>query len=190
MSKIAIFASGSGTNAKNLLHYFTHTSIEIVRIYTNNADAGVVSIAVQYNIPVFVFSKSELHESQSVLNQLYNDSVDCIVLAGFLLLMPPRIIKAFDQRIINIHPALLPNYGGKGMYGMHVHRAVVNNKESQTGITIHLVDEIYDNGKILFQATCHVLPNDTPEMVADKVHALEYAHFPRVIQEYIVSLQK
>lgn len=190
MTKIAIFASGSGTNAKNLLQHYTHTNVTIVRIYTNNAQAGVISIANEYSIPVCVFSKTDLYESISILNQLQADDVEYIVLAGFLLLMPTNIIKAYQQRIINIHPALLPNYGGKGMYGMHVHRAVVQNKESKTGITIHLVDEIYDNGTILFQATCDVLPTDTPEIVADKVHALEYEHFPRVIQEYIVSLQK
>ncbi|HON52391.1 MAG TPA: phosphoribosylglycinamide formyltransferase [Bacteroidales bacterium] len=190
MPKIAIFASGSGTNTRRIIEYFTHSDIEISRIYTNNAQAGVVEIAHNSNIPVCIFNKSELYESTIVLNQLQNDNISCIVLAGFLLLMPANIIQAFEKRIINIHPALLPKYGGKGMYGMHVHRAVVTNKETKTGITIHVVDEIYDNGTILFQAECTVLPHDTPETIAQKVHELEYEHFPRVIQEYVVLLHK
>lgn len=188
MPNIAIFASGSGTNAKNIIQHFTHSTIQISRIYTNNPQAGVNLIAQEYNIPVYTFTKSDLYESHNILNQLQNDGVTCIVLAGFLLLMPQYIIHAFNQRIINIHPALLPKYGGKGMYGMNVHRAVIQHAETHTGITIHLVDEIYDNGKILFQATCKVSPNDTAEMVAKKIHVLEYEHFPRVIQEYVVLL--
>ena len=182
MTRLAIFASGSGSNAENLIRFFANSShISITRIFCNNANAGVIQRAEKLGVPVTVFSRDDFYNSQHIINQLIDDKTDIIILAGFLWLIPQNLIAQFPNRIINIHPALLPNYGGKGMYGARVHEAVIANGETQSGITIHLVDEIYDNGKILFQASCEITPNDTPETLAHKVHALEYEHFPKVV---------
>lgn len=187
MTNIAVFASGSGTNAENLMNYFSDSEIKITRLFTNNPQALVIQRANACSVPVTVFSKDDLYTTNTVIEQLKKDNVQFIVLSGFLLLVPAYLITAFPDRIINIHPALLPKYGGKGMYGNNVHKAVVQNKEQETGITIHLIDEIYDNGRILFQARCSVAPTDTYLELAQKVHALEYEHYPPVVQDYITS---
>lgn len=189
MPRLAIFASGSGSNAENLIRFFANSSqISITRIFCNNSTAGVIQRAEKLNVPVTIFSRNDFYNSPQMLNQLIEDKTDVIILAGFLWLIPQNLIAQFPNRIINIHPALLPNYGGKGMYGARVHEAVIANKEPKSGITIHLVDEIYDNGKTLFQATCDITPNDTPETLAQKVHALEYEHFPKVVAEFCKSV--
>lgn len=185
MKNIAIFASGTGTNAQNIIRQFNQSNIVVAKIFSNNSQAGVLSIAKQHNIPSYIFSKDDFYSSSNVIDELASSQIDYIVLAGFLWLLPANLIQAYNQKIINIHPSLLPKYGGKGMYGMHVHNAVVANKESVSGITIHLVDEIYDNGKILFQVSTTVLPTDTADDVASKIHELEYKHFPTVIKEWI-----
>ena len=185
MIRIAIFASGSGTNAEAIIKHFEgNEQIQIARVLSNKESAGVLDRADRLGIPMGTFKKAEL-EDDSFLNVLKDDNIDFIVLAGFLLKIPPYLIKAFPEKIVNIHPALLPKYGGKGMYGHHVHEAVINNEEKESGITIHLVDEIYDNGRHLFQATVPVDSSDTPDSLAGKIHKLEHAHFPEVIDKYI-----
>lgn len=184
MKKIAIFASGSGSNAENIARYFNNNeNLNIKCIYSNKVDAFVLERAKKLNIPTFVFSKHDFYETDIVFNHLKSEKVDLIVLAGFLWLIPENLTQNFI--IINIHPALLPKYGGKGMYGDKVHKAVVENGEKESGITIHYVNEIYDEGKIIFQAKCNVLPDDTPDDVASKVHALEYEYFPKVIEKLL-----
>jgi phosphoribosylglycinamide formyltransferase-1 len=182
MIKIVIFASGSGTNAENIIRYFKATKTASVEaVFTNKADAQVIQRAEKYQVPSQVFSKNDL-ETGKVLQE-----INLIVLAGFLLKFPEAIVAAYPDKIINIHPALLPKYGGKGMYGMHVHQAVVENKESKTGITIHYVNENYDEGNIIFQKEVTVLVSDTPEVVAAKIHELEQDHFPAVIEKLIIK---
>lgn len=184
MKKIAIFASGSGSNAENIAQYFeTNENLNIECIYSNKADAFVLERAKKFNIPTVVFSRDDFYRSTKVLDSLKKYDVDLIVLAGFLWLIPGNLIENFT--LINIHPALLPKYGGKGMYGHHVHEAVVANKETHSGITIHYVNDRYDEGQIIFQAKCEVLPSDTADDVAAKVHQLEYDHFPRVIDQLL-----
>ncbi len=184
--QIAVFASGNGSNAENLITYFNNSKIAHVGlVLTNNPDAGVIQRAKHLNVPVCVFSKKELQNSTKVEEALKSHQIDWIVLAGFLLLFPKKIIQSFPNTIINIHPALLPKYGGKGMYGMRVHKTVTENKETETGITIHFVNENYDEGKIIFQAKTDVKRNDTPEDIAAKIHQLEYKWFPKVIEEQI-----
>lgn len=187
MANIAIFASGSGTNAENLIKSYKNSEIKVVRLFCNNKNAGVIDRAKQLQVPVTVFTKQELNETSIVSDLLKSERVDYIILSGFLLLMPESIIKEFHNKIINIHPALLPNYGGKGMFGSHVHEAVIAHKEKESGITIHLVNEMYDSGKTLFQARCAVLPNDTPDSLAHRVHELEYQYFPQVVKDYILG---
>lgn len=187
MIKIAILASGSGSNAENIAkHFLDHKNIKITYILTNKKGAFVLERAKKLNINSKVFSNKEMKE-QNELVELLKLEADYIVLAGFLLKVPQNIIDAFPNKIINIHPALLPKYGGKGMYGMHVHNAVKENKETETGITIHFVNENYDEGAIIYQAKTAISPNDTPEDIASKVHVLEYEHFPRVIEEVITK---
>ncbi len=185
MYKIAIFASGSGSNAENIVTYFKDKNLaEVVLILTNKADAFVLERAKKLAIESVVFSSEQL-KSDELVNLLKDKMIDFIVLAGFLLKIPENLITSFPNKIINIHPALLPNYGGKGMYGDTVHKAVVANKEKETGITIHFVNEHYDEGAIIFQAKCAVNEIDTYEDVAHKIHQLEYEHFPRVIEELL-----
>lgn len=179
--RIAIFASGSGTNAENIFTYFSdNEQVAIDSLWSNKADAFALERAHKFGVESFVFSRSEFYDSDQIVETLRKRKVDLIVLAGFLWLIPENLIQNFT--IINIHPALLPKYGGKGMYGMNVHKAVVENGDKESGISIHYVNEKYDDGKVIFQATCPVLPGDTPEVVAQKVHALEYEHFPKVIE--------
>ncbi|MCG9792085.1 phosphoribosylglycinamide formyltransferase [Flavobacterium algicola] len=187
MKKIVIFASGSGSNAENIINYFdSNENVEVVRVLTNNANAGVIDRVRKYGVAADVFSKTELFESNFL--QLINSiKPDLIVLAGFLLKFPQTIIADYPNKVINIHPALLPKYGGKGMYGMHVHRAVVANQEKESGITIHYVNENYDEGAIIFQKNFEVITTDTAEDVAAKIHELEFRHFPEVIAQLLES---
>ena len=184
MKKIAIFASGSGSNAENIAQYFDkNENLNIECIYSNKADAFVLERAKKFNIPTFVFNRNDFYNTNKVLDSLKDYKVDLVVLAGFLWLIPTNLTENFT--IINIHPALLPKYGGKGMYGHHVHEAIVANKEPESGITIHYVNDKYDEGQIIFQAKCTVLPTDTADDVAAKVHKLEYEHFPKVIDQLL-----
>lgn len=182
---IAILASGSGTNAENIGNYFSkHDRIQVSHILSNKKDAYVHERAKKLRIPSSTFSKQEF-KNDAFLDQL--QSIDYVILAGFLWLIPAYLIKAFPNKIINIHPALLPKYGGKGMYGHHVHKAIIDAKEIESGITIHLVNEEYDKGKILFQAKCKVTEDDSPDSLAQKIHALEHKYFPKIIEEYILQ---
>jgi phosphoribosylglycinamide formyltransferase-1 len=186
MKKVALFASGSGTNVENIVNYFNNSSeIEISIILSNNSEAFVLERAKKFNIPTFVFNRTQLNNSNDVIDVLNNYDVDYIVLAGFLWLIPNNLIKKFPKRIINIHPALLPKYGGKGMYGDNVHKSVVENNETESGITIHFVNEEYDKGDIIFQSKCKVLSTDTAKDVAKKIHTLEYKYFPEIIEKLI-----
>ena len=185
MKKIVIFASGSGTNVENIIKYFeTKDAATIKAVFTNNPIAKVIERAKNFHIPTEIFSKTELFESE-VLQKLNVIQPDLIVLAGFLLKLPEAIIEAYPNKIINIHPALLPKYGGKGMYGMNVHRAIVENKEKETGITIHFVNENYDEGAIIFQKSVLLSEIDSSESVAEKIHELEQRYFPEVIEKLI-----
>lgn len=184
--RIVIFASGSGTNAQNIIEYFNRgTFAEVVHVYSNKEDAYVLQRAKSLMVKASSFTRAELTTEDGVLLQLTQDRPDLIVLAGFLWKFPESILKEFPHQVINIHPALLPKYGGKGMYGNLVHEAVVANKEEHTGITIHYVNEAYDEGAIIFQAAIEVHTSDTPETVAKKVHQLEYEHFPKVIERVL-----
>lgn len=187
MKRIVIFASGSGTNAENIIKYFKNSETAgVTLVLSNKENAGVFDRCKNHNIRCLYFKKSDFSNSEKVLDLLKKDA-DFIVLAGFLLKVPEKIIQAFPNKIINIHPALLPKYGGKGMYGMNVHKSVKANNETETGITIHFVNEHYDEGGIIFQATTSVEETDTPETIAAKVHELEYEHFPRIIEETLTK---
>jgi phosphoribosylglycinamide formyltransferase-1 len=181
-NRIAIFASGSGTNAENISNYFQgHDLIEISRIYTNNPKAGVIGRAHRMDIPCVSFSKQHLN-SGLLLADLKNSRIDGIVLAGFMQLIPSSLIEAYPERILNIHPSLLPKYGGKGMYGDRVHKAVIESDEKESGITIHLVNEHYDEGKIVMQVKVDLEDGESPETLASKIHNLEYEHYPKAIE--------
>ncbi len=188
--RIAIFASGGGSNAKKIAEYFkNHPTIEVALVVSNRADAGVLAIAKSMGIDTYVIpSKKEFTETESLLQELYINQIDFVVLAGFLWLIPEYLVDAYPGRIVNIHPALLPKYGGKGMHGMHVHEAVVAAGEKESGITIHLVDKVYDNGEHLFQATVPIEPTDTPSVVQQKVLELEHANFAQVIEKVVNKL--
>lgn len=187
MRRIVIFASGSGTNAENIIKYFkTSQTAQVSLVLSNKENAGVFDRCKNHQIRCLYFKKADFANSDKVFNLLKKEA-DFIVLAGFLLKVPESIIKAFPNKIINIHPAILPKYGGKGMYGMNVHKAVKENGENETGITIHFVNEHYDEGGIIFQAKTSVDDCDTPETIATKVHELEYKHFPRVIEETLIK---
>ena len=187
MTRIAIFASGSGSNAENIIRYFSDNKIvKVVLVLSNNSRSGVLVRAKLHNIPTFIFTKNDLNECSKVHNVLKDYNASMIVLAGFLLKIPLYMIEAYPNSILNIHPALLPKYGGKGMYGMNVHTAVVENKDEKTGITIHYVNENYDEGAIIFQATCDIDEHDLPDDVKRKVQALELRHFPSVIESIIL----
>lgn len=187
MKNIVIFASGSGTNAENIIKNFQKSSLaNVVAVFTNNANAYVIERAKNFQVPTEIFSKEELN-SDKVLQKLNELQPDLIVLAGFLLKFPENIIAQYPDKIINVHPALLPKYGGKGMYGMKVHNAIVENKEKETGITIHYVNENYDEGNIIFQKKVTVLISDTAEVVAEKIHELEQKYFPTIIEDLLIS---
>jgi len=186
MKNIAVFASGSGSNAQNIAEYFQSSrEIRVSLILANKPDAFVLERAKKLNIPSMVFTREEFYDSEIILQILKRNKIDFIVLAGFLWLVPGYLLEAYSRRMINIHPALLPKYGGKGMYGDKVHQAVINSGDKQTGITIHYVNDHYDEGEVIFQDYFDILPDDTAESIAQKVHKLEYKHFPRVIEETI-----
>lgn len=188
MKRIALFASGSGTNVENIASFFnTDDTTQISRIYCNNPKAYVLERAKKLDIPTNIFNKTDFYFSDLVLKQLLNDKTDLIVLAGFLWLIPKNILEKYNQKIINIHPALLPKYGGKGMFGHHVHEAVISSGDRGSGISIHYVNEKYDDGAIIFQAKCDIEETDTAESLASKIHKLEHEHFPKVIKKLLMS---
>lgn len=190
MKLIALFASGTGTNSQRIIDHFRHHSgIRVSLIACNNPGAGVLDIAAKENIPQLMLDKERFFRGNAYVKELQEKKIDFLVLAGFLWKIPRPLVEAYRGRIINIHPALLPKYGGKGMYGRHVHESVIAAGDRQTGITIHYVDELYDHGQVIFQAFCQVDPDDTPETLAQKVHRLEYAHFPKII-EAVITAQK
>lgn len=188
MINLSIFASGAGTNAENIIKYFdSDNEIKIKSVFCNRPDAYVIKRAEKLGIPVHMFDTKEPDWEKNVLKILKSESVDYLILAGFLKRIPPLIIEAFPERILNIHPALLPAYGGKGMYGERVHKAVIEAGESISGISIHLINEEYDRGNVIFRAQCGITPEDTPETLANKIHDLEKRHFPEQIKNYIES---
>lgn len=191
MINVALFASGSGTNAENLINYFsTSKEVKIKLVVTNNAEAGVVKRAEIHKKNVQIISKQALtNYTEQIIDFLKTEKVDLIVLAGFLLKIPERLIEAFPNRIINIHPALLPKHGGKGMYGLNVHKAVIEAKENESGITAHYVNEEYDKGAIILQAMCRVDEQDTPETLAEKIHELEYFYYPKAVEKVMEELR-
>lgn len=186
---IAIFASGAGSNAKKIIEYFKHHQYIVVKlVICNKQGAGVIQIAADENIPVVLIEKERFFRGDNYMEELQQYEIDFIVLAGFLWKIPQTLIENFRNRIINIHPALLPKYGGKGMYGSKVHEAVIAAGDVESGITIHFVDEHYDNGDTIFQAKCPVLKNDTADTLAARVHQLEHENFPRVIEESVNNM--
>src|SRR6267154_4427951 len=189
--RLAIFASGSGTNAEAIMNYFQHhPKMEVALLLSNNAVALALERAEKFNVPSLVFDKQQFRETNEVSNWLKKFEVTHVVLAGFLWLLPERLINAFPDKIINIHPSLLPKFGGKGMFGIKVHEAVKAAGERETGITIHLVNTKYDEGKILMQASCKILLSDSPQEIARKVYALEYANYPKTIEEWALPKEK
>lgn len=190
MKRIVIFASGSGTNAENIIKFFNHTkTAKVTQVLCNNEHAKVFERCKNLNINCLHFNKEDFFTSDKILN-LLKEQADFIILAGFLWKIPQKIVTAFPNKIINIHPALLPKYGGKGMYGMHVHKAVKENKEAETGITIHYVNANYDEGAIIFQAKTALINTDTPETIAKKIHILEQQYFPRIIESVILEINE
>lgn len=186
MKRIVIFASGSGSNAENLIKFFhNRDNASVIQVLTNNPHAKVLDRCKKLKVSALSFNRIAFTEREDVLNVLKSSKPDLIVLAGFLWKFPENIINAFPNKVINVHPALLPKFGGKGMYGNHVHEAVVANKETETGITIHYVNEHYDDGAIIFQAKCKVEKDDTPQDVAAKIHELEMEHFPKVVEKLL-----
>ncbi len=188
MINIAIFASGNGSNAENIIKYFQNSiKFKIELIVTNKNDAFVIQRAINNNISHIVLSKKEF-ENTTIIDILKNKKIDFIILAGFLLRISPELVKLYNHKIVNIHPALLPKYGGKGMYGMNVHKAVIEAQESESGITIHYVNEHYDKGSIIFQAKCVITSQDTPESLVEKIHNLEHEYFPSEIDKLLKSI--
>ncbi len=186
MKRIAIFASGSGTNAEKIIDYFSSSKEVVVdSVWSNDENAYVLIRAEKLGIETITFDSDEFYRSNDILDRLYDHRIDMIVLAGFLWLVPRNLTELFT--VVNIHPALLPKYGGKGMYGMNVHKAVLASKDKESGITIHQVNKDYDKGKIIFQATCPILPKDTPETLAARIHELEHQNYPRVIEEVLLN---
>jgi phosphoribosylglycinamide formyltransferase-1 len=187
--RIAIFASGSGSNAQKLMEYFKEsTEAEIALVLSNNPDAFVIQRADNFEIPSHIFDRNEFYHTDKVLDLLNDLDIDLIVLAGFLWLIPENLIKKYSGRIINIHPAILPKFGGKGMYGDHVHHAVMQAKETEGGITIHYVNEKYDEGEYIYQAKYKIEPNDNLEMIKFKGQQLEHLHYPRIVESIIKKL--
>jgi phosphoribosylglycinamide formyltransferase 1 len=185
LTTVALFASGSGSNAENIIRYFAHRPDLRFVVFCNKPGAGVLERAARLGVPAVVFGRADLYDTGEVLAQLRAHTVDLVVLAGFLWLVPAALVRAYPHKIVNIHPALLPKFGGKGMYGDRVHQAVLAAGEAESGITIHYVNEHYDEGQVIVQARCPVLPTDTPEALAARVHALEYAHYPRVVENLL-----
>ncbi|MGF1635866.1 MAG: phosphoribosylglycinamide formyltransferase [Cyclobacteriaceae bacterium] len=188
---IAIFASGNGSNADAIIRYFKNSSLaEVTLVLSNNANAYVLERALNFEIPAIAFNRSEFYEDDAIDNLLKNCQVGFIVLAGFMWLFPKKLVEAFPGRIVNIHPALLPKYGGKGMFGHHVHAEVIKNQEKESGITIHYVNENYDEGSIIFQARCEVKNDDTPESLAERIHHLEHKYYPEIIFQCVQHLSQ
>lgn len=186
---IAIFGSGNGSNAQHISEYFANNNkVNISTFIANKKDAYIIERAQKLGIPCRIFNRNDFYYTNNVVDYLKEMEIDIIVLAGFLWLIPKNILQAYPQRIINIHPALLPLYGGKGMYGMNVHQAVIDNKEVESGITIHFVNDKYDEGTTIFQAKCNITPKDTAETLAQKIHLLEYEHFPKTIENVINNI--
>ena len=186
--QIAIFASGTGTNAQKIIDYFrTHPTIKVALIVSNKPGSGVLSIGSQEGIPQIIIDKEKFFRGNAYVDELKSFGIDFIVLAGFLWKVPLPIISAWHKRIINIHPALLPKFGGKGLYGHHVHEAVINSREKESGITIHYVDEIYDHGDPIFQEKVIIEEGDTPDTLAKKIQVLEHLHFPRIIEKVVAG---
>ena len=187
MKRLAVFASGSGTNFQQICEYFNekNSDIKIELLVVNKANTYVVERAKQLNVKSVYFNREDFYSSEKVVECLLENQIDFIVLAGFLWLVPSNILKNYENKIINIHPALLPKYGGKGMHGHHVHQAVIAAKEQESGITIHYVNEKYDEGNIIFQAKCSITPEDTADSLAEKIHLLEKEHFPKVIDNLL-----
>jgi phosphoribosylglycinamide formyltransferase-1 len=186
MKQLAIYSSGTGTNAARIIDYFRHhPTIKVGLIVCNKPGAGVLDIASKEGLPVLMIEKEVFFRGDAYVGELQQKKIDFLVLAGFLWKIPSALVQAYRGRIINIHPALLPKYGGKGMYGHHVHEAVITAGEEESGITIHNVDELYDHGQAIFQARVKVEPGDTPAVLAAKVRALEHEHFPRIIEEVV-----
>lgn len=191
MKRIVVFASGSGTNAENIIKYFQKTEIaSVTLLLSNNKKAKVLERAKKLSVPFLVFTKGEMNNTDLIIKILHRERPDLIILAGFLLKFPENILAIFSNKVINIHPALLPKYGGKGMYGVHVHEKVIANCEKETGITIHYVNKNYDEGAIIFQKSFLLLQNETATSLADKIHDLEYKYFPRVIEQLLTSKVK
>jgi phosphoribosylglycinamide formyltransferase 1 len=189
-AKIVIFASGNGSNAENIIKHFQNTEkVEVAAVFSNNRKAPVLKKAHDLGVKALHFDREAFYDTSEVLNVLKDLNPSLIILAGFLWLFPNKILRKFPNKVINLHPALLPKFGGKGMFGEAVHTAVINNKEIETGITIHFVNEKYDEGKTIFQATIPVEDNMTPSQLAEKIHQLEYKHFPVVIEELIRKQQ-
>jgi phosphoribosylglycinamide formyltransferase 1 len=191
MEKIAIFASGTGTNAQRIIEYFqTSSALHVAMVLSNNSSALVLERAQKLGVPVTVFSRDDFYNSTKIPDLLLLQGISYLVLAGFLWLLPDTLLKAYPGKILNIHPALLPKYGGKGMFGLNVHKAVIDAGEKESGITIHRVNEVYDEGEILFQAKCNIVPGETPESLAMKIHALEHKYYPSVIEEVVVGRRR
>jgi phosphoribosylglycinamide formyltransferase-1 len=188
MKNIAVFASGTGSNAKKLIEHFRNSSLaRVTLIVCNKPGAGVLEIARNYEVPAIIIDKEQFFHGDAYAPELLAKHIDFIVLAGFLWKIPSKLIAAFPDKIVNIHPALLPKYGGKGMYGSKVHEAVIAGTEQESGISIHFVNEIYDEGRIIFQVTCPVRKDDTAETLAARIHALEHYHFPRIIEKLLLE---
>lgn len=190
MVRVAILASGSGTNAQRLVEHFKESDrVEISLIGCDKPNAGVLQRAWDLGVPSFLFNGTALNNG-TVMRELQGQGVDLIVLAGFMRLIPKELVQAFPDRIVNIHPSLLPKYGGQGMYGEHVHEAVLKSGDRKSGITIHLVNERYDEGKHLFQVECEVLKDDTPTTLAQRIHTLEHEHYPKVVAEFAENIEQ
>ena len=188
MKNIAIFASGSGTNAQKIMEYFSgRNDINVSTVLSNKKDSLVLERAKNFYVTTLAFNREDFYETNKIIDVLDDKNIDLIVLAGFLWLVPENIIRKYPKRIINIHPALLPKYGGKGMYGMRVHQAVLESGDKKSGISIHYVNEVYDEGEIIFHAICDVMPDDTPESLAKRIHELEYKHFAPVIEKLLLN---
>ena len=186
MPNITIFASGAGSNAREIIRYFrNHTSVKVVLIVSNKPEAGVLTVAKDAGLPTLLIEKDRFFRGDGYVSELKEAKTDLVVLAGFLWKIPPAVVAAFPQHIINIHPSLLPLYGGKGMYGAHVHQAVIGDGQKQSGITIHYVDNEYDHGQKIFQALCDVDTTDSAETLATKIHKLEHEYFPQVIEQLL-----
>lgn len=188
MVNIAVFVSGNGTNCENIIRHFSgHADINVALVLSNRPDAYALTRAAGLGVKTAVMTKAEFTDEKSLIGTMERYGIDFIVLAGFLLMVPAFLIRRYEHRIINIHPALLPKYGGKGMYGRHIHEAVRANGETETGITIHYVSDVCDGGEIIFQAATAVAPEDTPDDIAEKVHRLEQTHFPKIIEQTIAQ---